>query len=185
MTKFSFSALLVFLLLSFFPFNTAQAAEKPKDARVDNSNSIRADIATSPGGTTYAEGTDVDTHTTNGSGGRDSFLLDEAGVYTFTGTLSSGGGDATDVIPIRLGAGYFMDQYSLTKTGGSDHGGNSFYVEETSGSGYNATYAFGSGNIDTNLTAEFYNFFAGRGLSTGLTYSISITVSATAVDEPT
>jgi hypothetical protein len=86
---------------------------------------VFATIPTTPNSTVHNEvtsGTRFFTVQWNGSG-KDNFLLDENGSYTFIGRAGTGGTNGTinepDNITMQLGSGCVVDGYNLTVSGGA------------------------------------------------------------------
>ena len=137
-----------------------------------------ADIATSPGGTTFDEAVSGNTFTFlwNGSG-LNSWLLDENGTYTFKGTTGTSNGDN---LSVRIPSGCVVDGYSLT-AGGGFKDSMTFRVEATDGSTVPVNnHAFithsSSGDWATNKTYTVYH--GNSGLYDPTTWTTTITVKS-------
>ncbi|TRO42173.1 DUF4347 domain-containing protein [Pseudomonas sp. ALS1131] len=136
---------------------------------------LLASLPTTPGGVTYAEGTDVDTRTWNGVG-RDTFKLDETGAYTFTGSISSPG-DPTDVIPIEIPTGAYINSYTLTISNQSYNYGAQLYIENMYGT-FARSHSLTSQTQTDDIPAGMYSFYIGHGNMAGLDYSLTLNVVA-------
>lgn len=136
---------------------------------------LLASIPTTPGGTTYAEGTDVDTYTYNGIG-RDTFLLNKTGIYTFTGHIASGGpNDSSDVIPIEIPTGGYVNSYTLSISNVAINSETQFFVSNGTGTLTRNT-ALGNQTVTDDLPENsLYTFMIGNGVVV-LDYTLTLTV---------
>lgn len=136
---------------------------------------LLASIPTTPGGTTYAEGTDVDTYTYNGVG-RDTFLLNKTGTYTFTGHIASGGpNDSSDVIPIEIPTGGYVDSYTLSISNVAINSGTQFFVSNGTGTLTRDTALTNQTVTDDLPENSLYTFMIGNGVVV-LDYTLTLTV---------
>ena len=136
---------------------------------------LLASIPTTPGGTTYAEGADVDTYTSNGVG-RDTFLLNKTGTYTFTGHIASGGpNDSSDVIPIEIPTGGYVDSYTLSISNVAINSGTQFFVSNGTGTLTRDTALTNQTVTDDLPENSLYTFMIGNGVVV-LDYTLTLTV---------
>src|SRR5699024_2637570 len=125
------------------------------------------------GGVTYAEGTDVDTYTYNGTG-RDTFLLNKTGTYTFTGHIASPA-DGTDMIPIEIPTGGYINSYTLAISDVEINSSTQFNISNGTGTLVRNT-ALTNQTVTDDLPADsLYSFLLGNG-TVVLDYTLTLDV---------
>jgi len=111
-----------------------------------------------------AQGQDVDAYTTNAEGNRDLFLLNQSGTYTFSGHVESGGpNDGTDVIPIELPQGAYIDSYTLSINNVLISSGTSFTLTSLSDPTFFRQTSMISQTVTNDVPSGLYSFYIGNG----------------------